>query len=270
MPSKPDPPFNNQERECLCIAILSFNEAPIIRQCLESAQFADQLLVIDSGSSDSTLEIARSYGAEVHIYDDWQGFGVQRNRALSLCHCKYIFFLDCDEVISVNLAQEIRAASQQGHISCGLIRWDDHVFGKRLRGIHQTKGISRLFKVDTLSGFDGVVHEGANFRGAPQTALFQARLTHYSRRSIYQSILKLAQYSQLGAIKLQSSNHRTGVVVGLVHALPRFMNLYIFKLSFLSGEEGFLYSLFVALEVFFKYCAARYDSAPLAGAPARR
>jgi glycosyltransferase involved in cell wall biosynthesis len=69
----------------LTIAVLALNEASMITSCLESASFAEQILVIDSGSSDDTMLIARSLGAEVHSYADWQGFAIQRNRALEHC-----------------------------------------------------------------------------------------------------------------------------------------------------------------------------------------
>lgn len=259
-----------QTLHSLCIAILALNEASTISNCLNSARFADQILVIDSGSTDPTTSIAESLGAEVYHHPDWQGFAIQRNRALNYCKCDYIFFLDCDEVIPQKLADEIRVAVGQGAINRGLIRWEDYVFGKRLHGIHQTKGIARLFKLSDLAGFEGQVHEGAILRAAPQTLLFQTRLIHHSRRSIHQSLLKLAQYSQLAAIKLRNSKSHLGVATGLIHAVPRFLNLYLVKLSFLSGAEGFLYSLLVALEVFFKYCAAHYDSGPEASTPVRR
>lgn len=254
----------------LCIAVLSLNEAGTIASCLNSARFADQLIVIDSGSTDSTANIARSLGADFHNEGDWQGFATQRNRALGYCKCDYIFFLDCDEIIPAELAKEILSAASKGTINRGLIRWDDYVFGKRLQGLHQTKGIARLFKVSDLKGFEGQVHESAVLRAAPKTILFRTRLIHHSRRSIHQSLLKLAQYSQIAAIKLRSSNKKSGVITGLIHAFPRFLNLYVVKLSFLSGAEGFLYSLFIALEVFFKYSAAYYDSEPEASTPARR
>jgi glycosyltransferase involved in cell wall biosynthesis len=125
----------------LCIAILAFNEASTIANCLDSAKFADQILVIDSGSTDSTTSIAESIGVEVYHHSDWQGFAIQRNRALNYCECDYIFFLDCDEIIPPKLAEEIRAAVGQGAINRGLVRWEDYVFGKHLKGIHQTKGI---------------------------------------------------------------------------------------------------------------------------------
>ena len=264
--------MNNKKDETnnLTIAILALNEASMISSCLQSASFAEQVLVIDSGSSDDTLVIAKSLGAETYCYPDWQGFASQRNRALRHCRCDYVFFLDCDEIIPKNLAKEILEAVQLGVINQGLIRWDEFVFGKRLHGIHQTKGVARLFKINDILQFEGQVHESAIFRANKSAQIFNTKLVHHSRRSIHQSLLKLGQYSQIAAINLRKSGKKVGTLTGLMHAIPRFLNLYFVKMSFLSGSEGFLYSLFVALEVFFKYCAARYDNDPLSRTPAKR
>jgi glycosyltransferase involved in cell wall biosynthesis len=254
----------------LCIAILAFNEASTIANCLDSAKFADQILVIDAGSTDSTTSIAESIGVEVYHHSDWQGFAIQRNRALEHCRQDYVFFLDCDEIIPANLAKEILEIVKQGMVNRGLIRWDDFVFGQRLQGIHQTKGVARLFKIHDILEFRGQVHESAVLKAPEITHVFNTKLIHYSRRTVYQSLLKLAQYSQLAAISLRKSKKNIGVLAGLMHAIPRFLKLYFIKMSFLSGAEGFLYSLFIALEVFFKYCAARYDNDSTANNPVQR
>ena len=81
----------------LCIAILTLNEERRIAQCIQSAQFADQIVVVDSGSQDDTVAMAQGLGAQVHIHSDWQGFAEQRNRLIQHCKADYIFFLDADE-----------------------------------------------------------------------------------------------------------------------------------------------------------------------------
>lgn len=91
----------------LTVAVLTLNEAHRIEACLQSAAFADQLLVVDSGSTDDTVAIAQRLGAEVHSYPDWKGFAVQRNRLLAHARGDYIFFLDADEVMTPAFAQEL-------------------------------------------------------------------------------------------------------------------------------------------------------------------
>ena len=93
----------------LTVAVLTHNEAHRIEACLKSAAFADQVLVVDSGSTDDTVALARGLGAEVHSYPDWQGFAVQRNRLLAHSRGDYVFFLDADEVMTPAFAQELQA-----------------------------------------------------------------------------------------------------------------------------------------------------------------
>ena len=94
----------------------------------------------------------------MHSHPDWQGFAIQSNRALEHCRQDYVFFLECDEIIPANLANEILEFVKQGTVHRGLIRWDDFVFGKHLQGIHQTKGVARLFKIRYILELRGQVH----------------------------------------------------------------------------------------------------------------
>jgi glycosyltransferase involved in cell wall biosynthesis len=246
----------------LTIAIISFNEEEMIRDCILSAGFADQIIVVDSGSIDNTQLIAKSLNAEVYIYNQWEGFATQRNRALSHCKHEYVFFLDCDERITPRLAKEIKETIAANNTNYGFIRWENYVFGKKLRGIHETKGIPRLFKTNDILKFSGIVHEKPSLkeRIPSRQYFFKSKLIHHSRRNIYQSLLKLAQYTRLSSARLRDRNSNGGVVIGMAHAIPRFLNMYVLKLSFLSGREGFLYCLFVSLETLLKYCAVKYDS----------
>ena len=250
-------------RPGLTIAIISFNEEDMIGDCILSADFADQIIVVDSGSSDNTQIIARSLNAEVYIYDEWEGFATQRNRALLHCKHEYIFFLDCDERITSGLAKEIREATTANNANYGFIRWENYVFGKKLRGIHETKGIPRFFKRNDIDQFSRIVHEKASSKEGIHSKqyFFKSKLIHHSRRSIYQSLLKLAQYTRLSSVRLRDKNRKGGMLTGMAHAIPRFVNMYVFKLTFLSGQEGFLYCFFVSLETLLKYCAVAYDSA---------
>ena len=93
----------------LTVAILTQNEAKRIGACIRSAQFADQVLVIDGGSTDGTADLARGLGAEVHVYADWQGFAAQRNRQIAHARGDFILFLDADEEITTELRTELMA-----------------------------------------------------------------------------------------------------------------------------------------------------------------
>lgn len=255
----------------LCIAVLALNEAQRIDACLRSAAFADQVLLIDSGSTDDTRERAAALGAQVHDYPDWQGFAVQRTRALAHVGTDYVMFLDADEEITDALRAEIQAAVASGDHAVWRIWWDEVAFGRALTAMKPRGGIQRLFWAQNLMRFDGVVHEAAVLRDpdVPVHAL-RHRLRHHSRPTVYDSLRKLAQYVQLGAVKRREKNRRGGVWRGLLVSTLVFVRTYVFQRGFLCGGPGFLYCLFIALETFFRYAALRYDPADATAALARR
>lgn len=248
----------------LCIGVLTMNEERRIHQCLQSAAFADQIVVVDSGSQDQTRTMAQALGAEVYLYDDWQGFAEQRNRLLSHCKCDYIFFLDADEVILKDLQAEIETAVATGQPHVWQTYWLEVAFGRPLKRVISRKSLPRLFRRDQLLGFEGVVHEHSLLKEpSAKRIVFSKPLLHYSRETIHASLKKLTQYAMLGAAKRAEKNRRGGVIRGLVSSGWMFIRLYIFKRAFLEGGPGFLYSLFIALEFFFRQAAIKYDAADL-------
>jgi glycosyltransferase involved in cell wall biosynthesis len=252
--------MNTTPRPRLTIGILTMNEARRIEACIRSTQFADEVIVVDSGSSDNTVALAQQLGAQVHTHADWQGFAEQRNRLLRYCTGDYVFFLDADELIQPDLQAEIQAAVLSNRPEVWETYWLEVAFGRPLRRVVSRKSLPRLFRRDMLIGFDGVVHEHANLSD-PQARrhVFKSPLWHYSRETIHDSLKKLTQYAMLGAAKRAKKNRRGGVLRGLLSSLWMFIRLYIFKRAFLEGGPGFLYSLFIALEFFFRQAALKYD-----------
>jgi glycosyltransferase involved in cell wall biosynthesis len=244
----------------LCIGILTLNEERRITQCIQSAHFADQIVVVDSGSQDGTVTIAQGLGAQVNIHSDWQGFAEQRNRLIQHCKADYIFFLDADEVIPAELATEIQAAVQSQAQLTWEVLWNQVAYGKPLTLMKTTGGVQRMFPMANLLRFEGLVHEKAILKN-PQTPVlkFKHRLWHYSRETVYGSLQKLAQYAQLGAAKRAEKGKRGGVLRGFASALNSFIQLYFFRRGFLCGAEGFLFCFFIALECFFRYAMLHYD-----------
>ena len=165
----------------LTVAVLTLNEAHRIEACLQSAAFADQLLVVDSGSTDGTVAIAQRLGAEVHSHPDWQGFAVQRNRLLAHARGDYIFFLDADEVMTPAFAQELQAIVRSGAQAVWTIRWRMVAYGHELKYFRSQSQIERLFVRAMVREFTGVVHEQAELLpppggGAVPRRLIEARL----------------------------------------------------------------------------------------------
>jgi glycosyltransferase involved in cell wall biosynthesis len=254
----------------LTIAVLTLNEAQNIAACLQSARFADQVIVVDSGSTDGTVERARAAGAEVYLQPDWQGFAVQRNRQIEHSRGDWIFFLDADEVITPGLARELQDAVRRDVDCVYDVRWTQVAFGRPLTSMRKGEGLPRLFPRRQLQRFEGVVHEGPVLQNpaTPHQSL-PSPLLHHSRRTVHQSLLKLAQYAQLGAVKRLQQGKRGGVLRGVGSALASFVRLYVFHRGFLCGREGFLHCFLVALESFFRYAALAVDRDAL-GKPVTR
>jgi len=152
----------------------------------------------------------------------------------------------------------------------GAVLWNQVAYGRPLSAMKSTGGVERLFRTDTLLRFEGVVHEGAVLRSpAIPLITFRHRLLHFSRETVYDSLLKLAQYVQLGAAKRAADGKTGGVLRGFGSGLAIFVRLYFFRRGFLCGPEGFLFCFFIALECFFRYAALKYDRAVL-NTPVRR
>ncbi len=244
----------------LVVVILTRNEEQHLPRCLESARFAKRIVVVDAGSTDRTIEIARAHGAEVALHDDWQGFGVQRTRALMYCEgVHYIFFLDADEVITTALQAEISAIVASGETGAWMAHWVQVAFGQTLTGVTSRPGMPRLFHTDSLIGFEGAVHEEAIMRPDTVVRRLKHPLLHYSYDSVQASLGKIKQYALLGASKRAAQNQRGGVLRGLASALSVFLRLYFGRRAFLHGGPGFLYCYVLAQECFFRYAALEYD-----------
>lgn len=244
----------------LTVGILTLNEEKRIANCLRSAAFADQVIVFDSGSTDRTRDIAEGLGAEVFVNENWQGFAVQRNRLLEHVRGDYIFFLDADEEITPALREEILSAIQAADFDAADVAWDVVAFGKPLSRMIASGRMRRFFRTEQLARYEGVVHEAALLKSAePRIRRMKHRLLHYTRDSVHGSLLKLAQYTQLGAQKRHRQGKQGGVLRGIGAGAACFIRFYILRLGFLCGPEGFLFSFVVALESFFRYAALKYD-----------
>lgn len=244
----------------LVIVVLTRNEERRLAQCLASAGFAERIIVVDSGSTDNTVAIARAHGAQVERHDDWQGFGVQRTRSLAYCAgASYLFFLDADEVISPALREEIRAVVARGEAAAWRLEWVQMAFGRTLTGLVSAPGMPRLIHAGSLLGFDGAVHEHALLRPGTPVHRLQERLHHHSYDSVQTSLMKLRQYALLGAAKRAALGQRGGVARGLASALALFLRVYLLRGAFRHGGPGFLYCYVLAQECFFRYAALEYD-----------
>jgi glycosyltransferase involved in cell wall biosynthesis len=244
----------------LVAVVLARNEARRLPVCLASCRFAERTLVIDAGSSDETVNVARAFGAQVESHPDWRGFGVQRSRALDHCRdARYIFFLDADEEVTPALREEIGAVVRAGLAGAWTLSWEQVAFGRALGGMRGAPGMPRLFSAACLLSFEGAVHEQAMLAPGTATRHLKARLRHHSYDSVRLSLQKISQYALLGAAKRAAAGQRGGVWRGLASSCALFLRFYLLRGGFLHGGAGFLYCYVLAQECFFRYAALHYD-----------
>ena len=228
----------------LSVVIITKNEESNIEDAVKSAQFADEVLVLDSNSEDKTCKIARQLGAKVEIHD-WTGFGPQKNLGIRLARNDWVFVLDADERITHDLKSEINTVlenpSSNGYFVARLNRF----FGKNIKSCGLFPDFSlRLFD-RTKGKFNNVqVHESVKVIG--QTSKLKHYMIHLAYDNVDEFIHKQKMYSKL-------SKKKKNLFKALFSPCWVFIKLYIIRLGFTDGWHGFVISKVYAKYTFWKY-----------------
>ena len=242
-----------EQGDNLSIIIITKNEAANIRACLESVAWANEIIVVDAGSADGTIEICREMGAQVFVHD-WPGFGVQKNRALSYATHDWVFSLDADERVTPELrtaiVREIRA---EGSVNAAYrISRRSSFCGRFMRhsGWYPDH-IVRLFKRDTARFSDDLVHERLLVTG--KIGQLEGELLHYAFEDIEEVLRKVDQYSSAGAAMLQQRGRQASLPGAVVRGLWSFVRTYFLRAAFLDGREGFMLAVSNAEGTYYRY-----------------
>lgn len=240
----------------LSVIIITLNEAANIEACLQSVSFADEVLVLDSGSTDRTVELARALGAVVHVTSDWPGFGPQKNRALALARYPWVLSLDADERVPPALGQQIRAVlADQGANAAYEIPRLTQFCGRWIRHCGWTPDhVLRLFRRDGACFSDDLVHERVLLKQGVAGRL-TAPLLHYSYPTPAHYWRKLEQYSQAWAQQRFAMGQKTSMGRAGLAGVVAFLRSYFFRLGFLDGAMGFAVCAMQAQAAFGKYFA---------------
>ena len=239
----------------LSVAIIACNEAHRIARCLKSVSFADQIVVLDSGSTDDTVAIARGLGADVEVTPDWPGFGPQKNRALARCRYRWVLSIDADEQVSDALAAEIlrvlREAPAEATVAGYWLRRSSRYCGQVIRhGLWGNDRVLRLFEWQRGRFTDARVHESLVCDG--ETRVLEGILVHDSVDSPEDARSKARRYAFLGAEALRARG-RGGSLQGGVHAGWSFVRGYLLRAGFLDGRFGLTLARLNAAGTFWKY-----------------
>lgn len=246
----------------LSAILIVCNEERHIRDCLQSLAFADEIIVVDSGSTDATVSIARAMGARVEQTQDWPGFGPQKNRALALARCDWVLSIDADERVDDALRAEILAALARPDADAYELPRRSSFCGHWVRHCGWWPDrVLRLFRRGAFHFSDSLVHERIVVPPGARVQLLQHPLLHYSYHSLEQVLHKVNSYSSAGARMRHAAGKRGTMRQAIVHGMWAFIRTYVLRLGFLDGRAGFLIALMNAEASFYRYAKlAEFDS----------
>jgi glycosyltransferase involved in cell wall biosynthesis len=241
----------------LSVIVITHNEGHQIADCLKSVAFADEWIVVDSGSTDDTREQAAALGARVTRSDDWPGFGRQKNRALALAQGRWVLSLDADERVSVPLAAAIRAAvapradDAAGPAGYQLSRLSRFCGQWMRHGDWYPDRVTRLFLRGRARFTDDLVHERLDVQGP--VARLPGELLHETMPTLHDALDKMNRYSSGRAVDKVRAGRGGGLGTALAHGAWAFFRAYLLRRGFLDGRLGFVLAVYNAEGTYYRY-----------------
>ena len=235
----------------LSVIVPCFNEEAVIAECLQSVQFADEILVVDSFSTDRTPEIARRYTPRVLQHEFWS-HGAQNNWAVPQAKHAWVMVVDADERVTPELADEIRALLRDPSRHGYEVRRRNFFLGREIR--HGTWGsdyVLRLYHRDWGRYQERHVHSRVELEGRPGRC--RGALLHHTYRSLDDYARKIHRFSRGGALNEHERGKRGSAWKIVAHGVGRFFKTYALKMGFLDGTEGLIIAFMEA-----DYAALKY------------
>jgi glycosyltransferase involved in cell wall biosynthesis len=234
----------------LSVIILTLNEEDYIEDCIESVSFADEIIVIDSGSADKTLQKAKAKDAKVYTIP-FKDFASQRNEGLSKAKGEWVLYLDADERVSKLLEQEIkRSININNNISAYKIQRKNYYFGK-----HEWPNIEnhvRLFRKKSLIRWTGKIHESPQYAGPVGT--LDGYIFHYTHENLSSMVDKTNQWSEYEAQLLYDADHPPMNILRFAKVMSsKFFDSYIKQSGWKAGKIGIIESMYQAYSYFIVY-----------------
>ncbi len=245
----------------LGVAIITKNAAARLAECLQAVAFADEIVVVDGGSTDATVDIARAHGARVLLHADWPGFGPQKNRALDALSTAWVLSIDADEIVSPELAVSIASTLAEPAADVYAVDRLSAFCGHWVR--HSgwyPDWIPRLFKRGAARFSDDLVHERLVF-DAPVQRL-SGKLMHHSYEDFETVLRKLDAYSTAGALQRHAAGQRGSFGKALMRGAWAFVRTYVLRRGFLDGRTGFMIAVFNAATVYYRFLKLAHLEAP--------
>jgi glycosyltransferase involved in cell wall biosynthesis len=244
----------------LTVVIVAKNEAKNIVECVASASFADEVLVLDSRSTDDTVALARAAGARV-VETDWPGYGPQVARGFSLATGTWVLSLDADERITPALREEILAAmGDESHDGWRIPRVSEFC-GRFIHHSGWRPDFTLRLGRRAKAGFtDHFLHAHMTVGGA--IGHLKASLVHFSYPDLHDVLEKLDRYSTGHARDMRSAGKRGSLGKALGHGLAAFVRTYLLRLGFLDGAHGLMLAIYNAEYSYYKYLKLMFLQSP--------
>ncbi|HEX6846310.1 MAG TPA: glycosyltransferase family 2 protein [Chitinophagaceae bacterium] len=239
--------------EKISVVIITFNEESKIQRCIESVKpVADEIIVLDSFSTDNTVSLARSAGAVVH-QQSFRGYKEQRNAALLFASCNYILSIDADEALSVELINSILLAKEKFSHSAYTINRCNFFGGRFIRhGVWYPDKKIRLFDKRMASWGGMNPHDKILLPGRATISHLAGDLFHYSFNSIREYEKRNDEISSIAAASLYKMKKKSGIRI-LISPAWRFIKSYFLKKGFLDGYPGYIIARNTAAQAYLKY-----------------
>jgi len=236
----------------LSVAIITKNEENNIQRCLKSINWADEIVVLDSGSTDETVNICHQFNCRV-IQSDWKGFGKTKQLAMENTTNNWVLSIDADEVITTDLKIEIKHLLEKEPPYKGYrIRRNSFYLGKQIRHCGWDKDFTlRLFNKNYGRFNDNLVHE--SFQTESAIGFLKSPMLHYTYTILDSHIEKMRRYAELSAETSFRKGKKSSVCVSLLRGFLKFIKMYFLQLGFLDGKNGFLLSYNSGWGVYLKY-----------------
>ena len=243
--------MNAAPRAPLSAVLITRNAAAVLAPCLESLAFADEIVVVDSGSSDGTAEIAKRYGARL-VQKEWLGFGRQKQYAVDQARHDWVLCLDADETVSPQLAASIQAALAAPVSAVYRMPRRNRFLGRWLSyGEGYPDWSPRLFNRMNARWSDDLVHEKVLYAVTPGT--LQGDLLHDSSDDLTAYLERQNRYTTLAARQAYELGRSAGFFHILMSPVVRFLKFYVFRLGFLDGMPGLLHISIGCMNSYLKY-----------------
>jgi glycosyltransferase involved in cell wall biosynthesis len=239
-----------QDNIKLSIAIITKNEEDNLTDCLRSASFADDIVVVDSGSTDRTVEVAGDFGCRVFV-EDWKGYGPQKNSALNKCKNEWAFILDADERMPEETARSIMRVLERPEAVAYRLNRRNFLHGRWMKhsGYWPDKQIRLVNR--TRGRFQNAIHERWEAKGLIQD--MDAHIDHHAFNNYSDMLKTLNDYSTVIAKELFASGRRANALTPAYHGIGMFFKIYLLEKGFLDGMDGFVTALTKSGGSFFKY-----------------